>query len=1094
LLFVLVAWSANALLTSDVFAQAAPETPSATTEPPADQALEQIPGRWEGVAKVAIVVALFVVPMFLGGWLAKRLRMPEHGWKFAVAIGTIAASLVVVTTGEIKLGPDLSGGITLIYELAEDSGAGQGAGADGEAADAEEEPADRDAASRDDDIEALIAVLSERIDPTGTKEVSIRKYGEGQIEIIIPKATQQELEYIERRIYTAGALIFRITASPLINSHQAVIDLAEGLPPGQDIVRLDRTEVARWVEYDVKEFGTVEQARERGLVTRLSGQTPQALVMTDDGLNVTGEYLRSASPDVDETGRPQVSFTFDSQGAFLFGQLTGNHVPTSTGIEYNLGILLDNRLLSAPTIESKITDRGRISGGSMTEDEVNFIVGILKAGRLPAALNKTPISKAQISPTLGAQTVVQGETAMMITMAMVALFMISYYRFAGFVACFAVASNLLLVVAVMVLIKGAFTMPGLAGLVLTVGMAVDANVLIYERIREELQRGAALRMAIRNGYARAWITIFDSNITTMLTGIVLYKVAPDSVKGFGVTLVLGILLNMFTAVFLTRIVFDVAERSHWLTKLTMAQIIRQPNLDFMGMRKYCVAGLLLVTAVGVTGIVLRGRDLLDIDFTGGTSVTIVLDDAHKMNYVEVQKAISTSPLAGATLVEMDNSRQRYTVTTFNDDVEEVEGILANTFKGKLESYRVEIGPLRAIPGGPVSAARARTRGRLSPWIEWGAPFSYVTFLQDDQADAPDDDSAAETTESAAIDSAEVVDDSSTSGDSTAEDGAGGDSESSAPAEQDEPSPDSADEAAKSTDDPFAGGTEVKLKFGGGGEIAGINHAALEQMLIDVLASAGKPDVGVSLSNPDFQSGSIRNFTEWDLKLGLPEQEARDVLDQLQERINSQPIFPLSNKIGGRVAGKMAIDAIAAAVLCCLGLVGYLWFRFHGVMYGIAAVIALVFDIVIVVGAVALSAYLVDAVPSLTAALQLDKFKLDLALVAALLTLLGYCINDTIVVFDRIREVKGKSPRLTGDMINLSINQTLSRTLLTGMTTIGSVIVLYIVAGEGIHGFAFALFIGFIVGTFGSIFIASPVLLWLSDRVEAAGTARRSKAA
>jgi SecD/SecF fusion protein len=303
----------------------------------------------------------------------------------------------------------------------------------------------------------------------------------------------------------------------------------------------------------------------------------------------------------------------------------------------------------------------------------------------------------------------------------------------------------------------------------------------------------------------------------------------------------------------------------------------------------------------------------------------------------------------------------------------------------------------------------------------------------------------------------------------------------------------ADDAA-TADDPFAGGTSVRLTFGGGGESSGVNYAALEQMLLTARADAGHPDAAYEISNPEYQSGSIRNFTAWDVKFDLPPDQAQAVLDELQATINSQPVFPLSNKIGSRVASQMAAQAIAATLLCCAGLVGFLWFRFHGVMYGIAAVFALLFDVIIVIGAVALSAYIVDVAPGFAAAIQLDKFKMDLTLVAALLTLVGYCINDTIVVFDRIREVKGKSPRLTAEMINASINQTLSRTLLTGLTTIGSVVVLYIVGGEGIHGFAYSLFIGFIVGTFGSIFIASPVLLWLTHRAEAAGAAAGAKAA
>src|SRR5690606_31915001 len=177
------------------------------------------------------------------------------------------------------------------------------------------------------------------------------------------------------------------------------------------------------------------------------------------------------------------------------------------------------------------------------------------------------------------------------------------------------------------------------------------------------------------------------------------------------------------------------------------------------------------------------------------------------------------------------------------------------------------------------------------------------------------------------------------------------------------------------------------------------------------------------------------FKEWEVKLALPPSEAQQVLNNLQQSMNNRPVFPLSNKIGGRVAGRMATDAIAAVILCLIGIVAYVWFRFHGIFYGLAAIVALVHDVLVALGFVALSSYLVEHVPWLASALLIDKFQINLVLVAAFLTIIGYSLNDTIVIFDRIREVKGKSPRLTRDMINLAVNQTLSRTIITAVTTL-----------------------------------------------------------
>ncbi len=1122
------AFAAAALLAAFALATAASTGPrlfaqtTSATDPggaasvpgPAAEAIEQVEGNWQGVLKVAIVIAIFVVPMIVGNWLAKRLRMPDHGWKFAIGIGSIAAAAVTVATGEIKYGPDLSGGITLIYELADQSGtsaaapqAGAGQGDD------DDEAADDDAGAQfdsdsgyasSDTIASLISVLTERIDPAGTKEISIRKYGEGQIEIIIPRAEKQELEYIERRISTAGQLVFRITASRRFEEHRRFIELAEQLPPGQDIVHLGDNEVARWVELDETEFPTLEEANGRGLVTRVARTTNQALVLTNDGLDVTGERLKAVTPDVDETGRPQVSFAFDSQGAFLFGRLTGDHVPNASGERYNLGILLDNRLLSAPTIESRITDRGRISG-RMSEEEVTFLVGILKAGALPAALNKEPISRAQISPTLGAETVKNGKLALGISLVLVAAFMLLYYRKAGIIACFGLATNMLLILGCMVLIKAAFTLPGLAGLVLTVGMSVDANVLIYERIREELKRGAALRMAIRNGFNRATTAIIDSNVTNLITGIVIYKIAPDNVKGFGITLVLGILMSVFVAVFLTRIVFDVVERKGWIKTLSMAEIPSPKNFDFLKWRHAAIGASLVVIAIGLVAAAARRNDLLDIDFTGGSSVQFVLREDQKMPFEQVMDVLRETDLASAnlSLVEVGNTQTRYTVTTVDDNVREVEQILTDAFTGKLETYEVNVSAPEAIPAETATGSTGPRRRALDAMLTLSAPIGLTSLLQAEDAAATTEE-AATPAEPAADADASADEDSQNSTDAGAEtadiappadEPATGDAQAetsenaSAPENEAAAEGTTSDEAAA----PFAaGGSSATVRFAGadvdaGGLAGGVSYPAIEQLVLDALKATGHDGVSYEISNPNYAVGTTRNFDQWTIKLGLPVADAQQVLDHIKANLSGKPVFPLSNKIGGRVAARMAADAIAAIVLCLTGIIGYVWFRFHGVVYGFAAVVALIHDVLVAIGFVALSAYLVNSVAPLANLLMVDTFQISLTLVAAFLTIIGYSLNDTIVIFDRIREVKGKSPRLTAEIVNSSVNQTFARTLLTSFTSLISVTVLYIVGGDGIHAFAFALLVGFVAGVYSTIFIANPVLLWLAERADAAAT-------
>ena len=421
-----------------------------------------------GLMMLALVIAIFVVPIFIGSYLAKIWRMPEQGWRFSLAIGSLLAAAVILYMGELKFGPDLSGGITLIYEL-QDTSAAATADTTAQGTDARGQTV----SEKSQLVRQLIGALGERVDPSGTKEVSIREYGPDQIEIIIPKASQEELDFIERRIYTAGALEFRITAAPGFSENAEIIELANALPPTMNEVMMGGRKVAEWMPYNLDEFGPADEPDSR-IVKRLAGKQPQALILMNDGYDVTGNYLQQSSAGIDETGRPQVNFVFNDQGAFRFGQMTSDHLPNPSGQKYSLGIILDKKLLTAPSINSKITSQGRITGID-SKQEVDFVVGILNAGSLPASLNKDPISRETISPTLGSETVERSKVAMMLCMAVSFVFLLFYYRFAGIVACIALAANLLLTLAVMVLFRAAFTLPGLAGLVLSVGMSVDAH-------------------------------------------------------------------------------------------------------------------------------------------------------------------------------------------------------------------------------------------------------------------------------------------------------------------------------------------------------------------------------------------------------------------------------------------------------------------------------------------------------------------------------------------------------------------------------------------------------------------------------------------
>jgi SecD/SecF fusion protein len=449
-----------------------------------------------------------------------------------------------------------------------------------------------------------------------------------------------------------------------------------------------------------------------------------------------------------------------------------------------------------------------------------------------------------------------------------------------------------------------------------------------------------------------------------------------------------------------------------------------------------------------------------------------------------------------SLVRIGETDTHYSVTTINDNVTQVEGILKDAFAGKLKTYDVEISDVEPIaPASGVGLMLPRPwQHRVLPGVPgMPGPLAYATLLQapaDEPEEEPADQPAAEEPVTDATETESAAEPAQPSADATAPAAA------TTPAEAGDDG--TAPAATTLAGSPFAeGGTSATIRFATTGltsesdPTSGLSYNALQQLLSEKLKEAGHEGVAFEVSNAEYTRGTARSFDEWDVKIALPEAEAQRMLSSIETSLDSQPVFPLSNKIGGRVAARMATDAIAAIILCLAGIIGYVWFRFHGVMYGFAAVVALIHDVLVSLGFVALSAYLVYGAEPLANLLLIDKFQVSLTLVAAFLTIIGYSLNDTIVIFDRIREVKGKSPRLTADMINAAVNQCFARTLLTSFTSLISVIVLYIVGGEGIHAFAFALLVGFIAGVYSTIYIANPVLLWLAQRADA--TAARASA-
>lgn len=1044
-----------------------------------------------GYLILLIVLATAILPFVIGNYLARSFKMPDYGWKIGVVLLAFAASALISATGTIQLGPDLRGGVIMVYAI------------------------DREAMGDDEPVEMdrLVAAVAKRVNPGGVKEVTVRPYGPDHIEIIIPMADADELERIERKISRAGTLEFRILANR--TDHDA--EIREALDsPARQLRRGDQI-IARWVPVDERSAQMYRDSS--NFATRQTPDERTEILVMIDGQNVTGQYLRRVSTGIDQRGADAVDFLFEEKGANLFYRLTSDNVPDPTsGFERNLGIILDGELYSAPQINSPISSRGQITG-RFTREEVEDLVGVLQAGSLPAALTEEPISSQVIGPTLGKDTIERGALAMMFAMIAVPIFMVFYYRFAGIVADLMLVLTLLLIVAVMITVKAAFTLPGLAGLVLTVGMSVDANVLIFERIREELSRGAALRMAIRNGFGRALSSIVDANVTTLITAIVLYVIGTDQVKGFAVTLFLGIVMSMFTAIFCSRVIFDVAERRRWITNLRMMSMVGETHFDFMRQRKLAIGVAAVIIVIGLIAVVDRGKGLLNIDFTGGTKVEALFVEPQSV--ADIRAKVSTE-LPDVTVNDVQIRGEpagiRFQVITSDPDKEKVQDKLEELFAGQLATNHMTFELARIEEADSSSAAEPTDETPAEPAAEEGAALRSnltdaagllaLAFQEEDApSEAPAEESSTdEPAEPAPEPTAEVApaeepaaEEAPAEEPTAEEEPAGDDAPSETPAPETEmpaepqtpatpePANQAADEASPSAQvlNPYANGTEATLQF-----TEAIDRATLEDRLRVRLEDpdANYADTRFEINHPEGVDVASARSTEWSVKLAVPEDQAQQLFSNLQQELESATLFPSAEEIGGQVANNTRFQAIYAMVGSLLATIIYLWIRFQRVAFGLAAVVATIHDVLITLGVLALSAYVADY----TGFLMISAFKIDLPIVAAFLTLIGYTLNDTIITFDRLREIRGKSPHLNADMLNLAVNQTLSRTLLTAGTTMIVVLILYIGGGEGIHGFAFTLLIGVFVGTFSSIYIASPVLLWLSGDAASSNATGKSQ--
>lgn len=969
----------------------------------AAEVTEKTPSSVSGWTILLIILAVFVVPFALGVFIANALKMKDYAKKIGIVLFTavIAATPFVwqVTHGHdwrdaIRLGIDLAGGSNMVFEV-------------------DESRSEKELSN--EVMDQMVGAIGRRINPSGTEEVTVRKVGQNRIEVIVPGADSEDVQRIKSLITRLGSLEFAIVANRRDREHADAVARALENPEKKDIRDKEGRVIASWREVKGEDnYEGVDQIVARPFTREDGTQGEEVLILIEPNADrrVTGKYLVRASQTTDQNGAPAVRFVFNAKGGSLFGQLTSKNRPSKDGFERHLAVLLDGKVQSAPSIRDTISTEGIITG-RFNQKEVNELLNVLNAGALEVPLKPEPVSEFSISPLLGSDVQEKGKQAILIAAFAVIVFMLIYYRFAGLVANICLTLNLLLVLGCMSFIDATFTLPGLAGLVLTIGMAVDANVLIFERIREEKARGSSLRMAINNGFSRAFTTIVDANLTTLIVALVLYIIGTDQVRGFAVTLFIGIVMSMFTALYVGRLIFDIFERKRWITDLKMMSIVGTTNVDFIGKKMIAAffSGALIL--IGLIVVVTRGQENLDIDFTGGTMVTFEFEDKQEIDDV---RGLLQGPFGSSLTIEQ--------LELSNDPASE----------GRFFRLRTTLND--SDEGENKEKATDTIRGKLNE--AFGDPEHKLRKVTMDYGDVK--------------------------------------------------------KLTGSEDSP--GGTEVSLTFSGEVKTSTIDNYLKEA--IAGITNADGSDKYIRI--PEFQLQGVadsnseetdKRFKKMTMQAGpdLLEADLKTALAAMQTEMATTAILDEVNSFDSSVASEMQESALLAMLISLIAIVAYIWFRFQRITFGLAAVAALVHDVLVVLGMVALGAYLSDT--GLGVILGLNDFKINLPMIAAFLTIVGYSLNDTIVVFDRIREVRGKNPALTTSMVNDSLNQTLSRTLLTSITTLIVVLILYAIGGEGIHGFAYCLVIGVIVGTYSSIFIASPVLIWLMNRPGSA-TARATE--
>ena len=601
-----------------------------------------------------------------------------------------------------------------------------------------------------------------------------------------------------------------------------------------------------------------------------------------------GDAVESARQERSVNGAPTVGMTMTGSGASDWSKITAELAPNeSTGkpAEY-VAIVLDKEVYSYPVVRQQLSVNSEISGNFDVVEAQN-IASILNSGQLAAKV--IPVTSSYVGPSLGKESVQKGYNSFLIALIFILVYMIFYYAHAGVASNFALIINMFFIFGALASFNATLTLPGIAGIVLTIGMAVDANVLIYERIKEELSQNKGLSLAVRDGYKNAYSAIIDANVTTLLTAIILFYFGTGPIKGFATTLMIGIMTSLFCSIFITRLVFEsrlAKKKNIFFSNRLTTNLFRNTNISFIRNRKWAYIFSSLIICVGIFSLFTKKLDL-GVDLQGGRSYVVVMDS--------LDKELNTTDI------------------------------------------RNELGNLFITDGGIKKYPEVKKTGDF--------------------------------------------------------------------------------------------GVENTIKVT-------TNFKRQEEHTVEVREKLKKGIMSYLNINDDID----------------------DDLDKY---------FKIDNEVtvGPTIADDLRKSAFLSVLFALIVIFLYIFIRFRKWQYSLGAVVALFHDVLIILS---LFSLLYGILPF--------SLEIDQAFIAAILTVIGYSLNDTVVVFDRVREYQKTKVGDSKDIVNSALNSTLSRTVNTSLTTIVVLLIIFIFGGEVIRGFMFALILGVIVGTYSSLFIATPVMV------------------